>query len=296
MPDEFFYKTNESAEPQGPVDVKSLKKLAKSGTLQKDSLIRRGDSAWVVASTVKGLEFTSESVAAPIKPELETNEAAPLTKSSGIQFPDVAPKKASLEIPSGLGKSTSNESKSQPLETPVAKEKKAKPVEKTPEIKIDAPKKAEAPKLDAVQAPVATTKEPELSPKLEKVEPAATPQEPNPFAVDSKAPIQTRPASRGGGGMLSFDTMIAPTVVKVLYYLVLILAAIWWIGFSGMMIVSAVLSGDTFAMATSAGMSIGLLIPAAIYCIMARVMAEVVITFFSLHEEVKTLRQRMTPE
>ncbi|MEX1042868.1 MAG: DUF4282 domain-containing protein [Pirellulaceae bacterium] len=95
MADELFYKLDDSAAEQGPIAGKDLRQLAASGGITPNSLIRRGDSPWVAASSVKGLEFAPPTVASPPMaiPVEPSPQAAPDAKQPGptIQPPNIQP-------------------------------------------------------------------------------------------------------------------------------------------------------------------------------------------------------------
>lgn len=272
MADEFFYKTSQNEPEQGPIDSKTLKKLARSGGIWPESLLRRGSGDWVVASSVKGLfpEAPSAEVpeAIPVSPPAATPSA---TETGGVQFPSVAPTKPAPEVPSGLdslvvgGKKSSSRSskesasetkKPAPLATPVAG--KSSP--------SDAPPAASIPGTES-----------------------------NPFASDSKASSRPNRRSRGGiGSLFNFDVMIAPTVIKVLFFLAVILTFLAWLGMSVISFGSAILGGGgIFDLIGAAILSVVGLLVAFMYVIVYRVSAEIVITFFQINENVRDMRELM---
>ncbi len=275
MADEFFYKTSQNEPEQGPIDSKTLKKLAKSGGIQPNSLLRRGSGDWVVASTVKGLfpDNAAASIpeATPVKPPTATPVAPPAAESGGMSFPNVAPTKSAPDVPSGLDslvvggkKSSSRSAKESPAET-----KKPAPLA-TPSTAKDSPSDA----------------------------PRATPipgTEPNPFASDSQASRRPERRSRGGlGSLFNFDVMIAPTVIKVLFYLAVVLTMLGWMVMSGFLFIGAIVRGGGIGeIGAAAFMSVFTLLFAFIYIIIYRVSAEIVITFFQIHENVRDMRELM---
>lgn len=310
MADEFFYKFNPDAPEVGPIDSKTLKQLAGSGAIQPESLLRRGTGEWVTASTVKGL-FASVGGASPpeavpvapptAKPAGPVPIAAPATPASppeaipvappaaeasgGMSFPDLAQPKPAADVPAGLDSLVVAPKK--PGGKPAKKApavKKAAPAAAAPKVDVPnvAAPKVEAPKVDAPKAEPATA-------------PAVTPAAPNPYASDPPA-ARTSPRRKGRGGigsLFNFDVLIAPTVIKVLFFL---LAGLLFLGFlvsSGFYLVMAILAGDMTAMVIAAGAALVMLLITLIYIVILRVMAEVALTFFTINDNVRDMRDMM---
>lgn len=317
MADEFFYKFNPDAPEVGPIDSKTLKQLAGSGAIQPESLLRRGTGDWVTASTVKGL-FPGGAAASPpeatpvappeAKPAGPVPIAAPITAppatpasppeaipvappaadaGGGMGFPDLAQSKPAADVPAGLDSLVVAPKK--PGGKPAKKgsapaAKKAAPAPAAPKVeapKVDAPK-VEAPKVEAPKAEPAAA-------------PAVAPAAPNPYASDPPA-ARTAPRRKGRGGigsLFNFDVLIAPTVIKILFFLLAGLLFLGFIAYSGFFLVMAILAGDVMAMAMAAGAALVMLLFTLIYIVILRVMAEVALTFFNINDNVRDMRDMM---
>jgi len=354
MADELFYKFDENAEEQGPIAGKDLRQLAAGGGITPNSLIRRGDSPWVAASSVKGLEFAPPQVSAPPMaiPVEQPPQAVPVAKPAGIAVPaglggkkpgptiqpptiqppvsqappaaipvtppqatpvqpaaesgskpglsfPTAPPKQGTQIPGGLGDLKVSPTKPGGVK-PAAKPVFAEPVVKQP---------AEQPAAVAVKPAAA----PPSAPAEQKVE--VTPQ----AAVASVAPVEEaeleimepddpmlapkgkkkRPATKrrgGGGGMLavfSFNALIAPSIVKPLYYIYVAMVILGWLGSSAAIIVVPLLGGEIVGAIGGVVVSVVTLVLAILWIMLARVGAELVIVFFRINDQIGEALDRM---
>jgi len=354
MADELFYKVDDNGAEQGPIAGKDLRQLAASGGITPNSLIRRGDSPWVAASSVKGLEFAPPTVASPPMaiPVEQPPQAMPVAKPAGISIPaglggkqpgptiqpptiqapvsqapptatpvapaqatpvqpaaesgskqglsfPSAPPKQGKQIPGGLGDLKVSPSKLGGAKTA------AKPVFAEPVVKQSAEQAA-----PAAVAPAAT---PPSAPAEQKVE--VSPQ----AAVASLAPAEEaelemlepddpmlapkgkkkRPATKrsgGGGGMLavfSFNALIAPSIVKPLYYIYVALVILVWLGTSAALIVVSLLSGEIVGALFGVGISGVSLVASILLIMLARVGAELVIVFFRINDRIGEAIDRM---
>lgn len=319
MADEFFYKFNPDAPEVGPIDSKTLKQLASSGAIQSESLIRRDTGEWVTASTVKGL-FPGSSAASPPEaipvdpPEAQpVATATPVASSSppeaipvappateaggGMSFPDLTQPKAATDVPAGLDslvvapkKPTGKPAKKG---NPVAA-KKAAPSSKSEAPKLDLPSvatpKVEAPKVDVPKAePVAAP----VAAAAVATKPA--PETANPYAADPPAG-KTKARRKGSGGLASlfnFDVMIAPTVIKTLFFLISGLLFLVYLAITAISLVSAILTGDVLAIAGAGGIALVGFLVVLIYIIILRVSAEVSLVFFTINDNVRDVRDMM---
>lgn len=275
MADEFFYKSNQNAAEQGPIDSKTLKKLAKSGELQPNSLLKRGSGDWVVASSVKGLfpdppaSIIPEAI--PVEPPTTAPVTPPPAKTGGLSFPDLAPTKSASDVPAGLDSLVVGGKK------PSSRSTKETPTETKQPAPLATPVKAKA---SPVEAPPA----------------ASVPgTEPNPFASDSPARAhQPRRASGGLGSLFNFDVMIAPTVIKTLFLLAVVLVALGWLGSTAFMFVEILSRGGG---AREYGVAVFLafvgLIVVLFYIILFRICAEASLVFFQIHNNVRDIRELM---
>ncbi|GAA4430423.1 DUF4282 domain-containing protein [Bremerella cremea] len=302
MADEFFYKFNPTAPEVGPIDSKTLKQLAGSGAIQPESQLRRGTGDWVVASSVKGLFPDAASVsppeAIPVEaPAVATPEAAPVAApiaSAGLNFPSLAETKSAPDVPSGL-------------DSLVVAPKKAasKPVKKPvpPASKKTAAPPVAAPVVPAAEAATAEPVQPATPTAVAAPAMAASPKEvaakesaANPFASDPKGGRSSGPRRKGTGGLgslFNFDVLIGPTVIKALFFLVTTLILLGWMASTGWTFVMALATGEAMALGIAAVMSLFLLMVSLVYIIIARVMAEIVITFFQINENVRDMRDMM---
>jgi len=324
MADEFFYKFIPDAPEVGPIDSKTLKQLAGSGAIQPESLLRRGTGEWVTASTVKGLfaggAAASPPEATPVSPpqakpagpapiaapaaSASPPEAIPVSspaaESGGMSFPNLAQSKPSADVPAGLDS------------LKVAPKKPGgKPAKKgsAPTAKKASPAPA-APKIEAPQVEPAQTEKPQVeAPKIDapKAEPVAAPAAvsapspkqnsaaPNPYASDPPAG-RTRPKRKGAGGLGSlfdFDVLIAPTVIKILFFLVSGLVTLGFLGYTGFFLVTAILSGDLMAIVIVAVGSAVMMLFTFVYIVIFRVLAEVALTLFTINDNVRDMRDMM---
>ncbi|PQO37074.1 hypothetical protein C5Y96_07915 [Blastopirellula marina] len=325
MADEFFYKFNPDAPEVGPIDSKTLKQLAGSGAIQPESLLRRGTGEWITASTVKGL-FPSGSAsppeAIPVAPPAGTVPiatpvtAAPVTSASppeaipvappaadtggGLSFPDLAQSKPAADVPAGLDSLVVAPKK--PGGKPAKKgshatAKKAAPAPATPKIEVpkaEAPK-AEAPKIEVPKAePVAV---PMAAAPVVAAPTAVKPvaEAPNPYAADPPAGRSKarRKGSGGLGSLFNFDVMIAPTVIKTLFFLISGLIFLVYLAITALSLVSAILTGELLAIAGAAGIAIVGFLVVLIYIVILRVSAEVSLVFFTINDNVRDMRDMM---
>ncbi|RCS52794.1 DUF4282 domain-containing protein [Bremerella cremea] len=275
MADEFFYKTSPNEDEQGPIDAKTLKNLAKNGVIRPQSMLRRGNRDWVVAASVKGLfpEPPAESVPEAIP--FEPAPAAPITpksaKTGGMSFPDLAAPKSAPEAPLGLdslmvgGKKPS----SQPTKESPAEAKQPAPMA-TP-VKTQATS-GEAPPAASIPG-----------------------TEPNPFASDSQARVQTpRRASGGLGSLFNFDVMIAPTVIRILFLLAVALVMLGWLASTAFMFIEILSRGGGIGeyIVASFFALLGLVV-VFIYIIFFRICAEASLVFFQIHNNVRDILELM---
>ncbi|MBI1249495.1 DUF4282 domain-containing protein [bacterium] len=321
MADEFFYKFNASSPEVGPIDSKTLKQLAGSGAIQQESMLRRGTGDWVVASSVKGLfpdsavptaPPTAAPVATPTAAPLQPPAAAPVSTpptatpvSPASAVPEAVPVAPAAAAPGGLNLPNLGDVK--PAEAPAGLDslvvapkkpggkssKKPAPVAKKPAPPAAAPvaPNIEAPKVESPKAE---------APKAEANAPdpfgSPGPAQPNPFASDPspRRDRGSRGKKTGGfGSLLNFDVVITPTVIKVLFYIAVFLIMLGWIGMSGVVVVSALFSGDLTVILFAVGYSVGMLIFAFLYVVLARVWAEVVMVFFQINDNVRDIRDLM---
>ncbi|PQO36697.1 DUF4282 domain-containing protein [Blastopirellula marina] len=275
MADEFFYKLSPNEGEQGPIDSKTLKKLAKSGGISPNSLLKRGTSDWVVASTVKGLfpdpAVSTVAEATPVEPQTAAPATPPPVKTGGRTFPDLSSTKAAPDVPSGLDSLMVG-----------GKKPSSRPVKESP-VEAKSP------------APMATPAKTKAAP--EEAPPAASipGTEPNPFASDSQArPHQPRRAHGGLGSLFNFDVMIAPTVIKMLFLLAVVLIMLGWLGSTVFMFLEIVVRGGGIGeyLVASFLALLGLVI-VFLYVILFRICAEVSLVFFQIHDNVRDIRELM---
>jgi len=354
MAESFYYKVEPNATETGPIDGKTLRDLAGSGTLSPESLLRKEDSEWVAASSVKGLVFgetqtedipQAKPVAAPLADNGNGNSLnipAPQKKKSGLTLPDLAGAKKSVTIPAGLGDLKVGEKggTSAPKSAPVVKKETsqiAKPAEVVPiakPVEVKAEKKAAvtakpvAKSIDVTEVKPATSV-PNVNPDNNEspVAPAVKVAEPSPTKPDSPSiptlgkagpkpvenmeslgaattkteSVSNRPAAsrnkRGGiGSLFSFDAMIAPTVVKTVFYMATAVILLIWLLATGVAVLGAVVSGELLTMiGAGIGGVIGLVL-ALLKIIVIRVAAEMVIVFFKMHDEIGEMKDHFAKQ
>lgn len=254
MADQFFYKVDQNGSEQGPVDGKSLKQLAASGTLQPGSLLRRESGDWIEASAVKGLVF-GEPISTP--------KATP----SAPSLPGEVPPKAAPDIPAGLASLGSRG------KTPVA----------TGPVLATAPGSAGEKTSQAASG--------DEAPAALDVPPA---DEINPFAAEpTPRQMNQRRKPRGLAALFSFDTLIGPAVVQILYFIAIIIILISWFGSAAMLVLGSLVSGEILGMLMGGAMALGMLLLASLYIVMIRVTTEVVMSIFKIREDIEQIRDQM---
>lgn len=353
MADELFFKFDENAAEQGPIAGKDLRQLASSGGITPNSLIRRGDSPWVAASSVKGLEFAPPTVAAPPMaiPVEQPPKAVPVAKPAGISVPaglggkqpgpaiqpptiqppvsqvpptatpvtppqatpvqpaaesgskpglnfPSAPPKQGTQIPAGLGDLKFSPAKPAgvkgPAKTATQPAIVAPPVNPPAEepATVVAPPSAPAEKEvevspQAAVASLAPTEEGELE-MMEADDPMLAPK------GKRKRPVAKR---KGGGGgifsVFSFNALIAPSIVKPLYYIYVALVILGWLGTSAAMIVVPLLGGEMLGVLLGVVASAATLVSSLLLIMLARVGAELVIVFFRINDQIGEALNRM---
>ncbi len=348
MADEFFYKFNPHAPEVGPIDSKTLKQLAGSGAILPESLLRRGSGDWVTASTVKGLfgEAAAASppeatpvapptaepvapasagpapIAAPVAPASASPPEAipvapPANDGGGLNLPNVAPTKASPDVPAGLDSLVVSPKKggSKPGKKGAPAPKKGPAPAAAPAIEVPKaePVAKEAPSVAAPTIATPSVTAPKVVPSkgsAPKSEPAkvdapaavAAPKgkanngDANPFATDPKAG-RARPRRKGTGGigsLFNFDVLIGPAVIKVLFFLMTGLILLGWlVGTAVTFVTSMQAGGGTMALIFAGFVSFVSLAISFIYIVVLRVMAEVVVAFFSIDENMRSVRDML---
>jgi len=276
------------------------------------------------AKPVSPAPIAAPITGAPASPPEAIPVAPPAADAGGgMSFPDLSQPKAAADVPAGLdslvvapkkpggkpAKKGNAPAAKKPAAAPVAPKVEAPKIE-TPSVaapkneapKIEIPKvaspKAEAPKVEApkVDAPKAA---PAAAPAV--AAPAATKPgggATNPYASDPPAGrAAPRRKGRGGlGSLFNFDVLIAPTVIKILFFLISALLFLGFLGYAGITVVSAVLAGDVVAIAIAAGGIAVMLIFTLIYIVILRVMAEVALTFFNINDNVRDMRDMMAEQ
>ncbi len=240
----------------------------------------------------------------------------------GMSFPDLSQPKAAADVPSGLDslKVAPKKPGGKPAKkgsAPTAKKGAAPTAAKVDVPNATAPK-AEAPKLDLpsvggpkkepskVEAPQVTAPKAD-APKAEPVSapavaaPAAAKpagEAANPYASDPTAgrAAPRRKKTGGLGSLFNFDVLIAPTVIKVLFFLLTALLFLGFLVYSGIFLVPAVLTGDPVAIGIGLGASAVMFVFTLIYVVILRVMAEVALTFFTINDNVRDMRDMMADQ
>ena len=87
--------------------------------------------------------------------------------------------------------------------------------------------------------------------------------------------------------------MIGPTVIKTLFYLGVVVIFFWWAGFTAITLVWALASSDSGAVVGAVIGSAIMLIPAIFYVVLVRVLTEMVIVFFQIHDDVRDIRDHL---
>lgn len=351
MADELFYKVDENGAEQGPIAGKDLRQLAASGGITPNSLIRRGDSPWVAASSVKGLEFAPPTVASPPMaiPVEQPPQAVPVAKPAGIAIPaglggkqpgptiqpptiqppvsQTPPTATPVAPPQATPVQSAAESGSKPgLSFPSAPPKQGTQIPGgLGDLKV-APSRPGGIKGPAKTAPQSATVEPPVKQPVE--EPAvATPAAPteqnvkvspqaavaslapaeeaelemmepdDPMLAPKGRPKRSAAKRRGGGGgilsVFSFGTLIAPSIVKPLYYIYVALVILVWLGTSAAMIVVPLLGGEMLGVLGGVLASVMTMIWSFLSILLARVGAELVIVFFRINDQIGEAIDRM---
>ena len=297
MADEFFYKFNASSPEVGPIDSKTLKQLAGSGAIQSESLLRRGTGEWVAASSVKGLfpdGTASAPTAAPVQPPAAVPLSAPPT-AMPVSPPEAVPVAPPAAAPGGLNLPNLGEAK--PADAPAGldslvvapKKPGGKPAKKSAPAAKKAAPPAAAPAMPNVEAPKTETAAPD---------PFGSPgqPQPNPFASDPnpRRDRGSRGKKTGGfGSVLNSDVVITPTVIKVLFYLCVFFILLGTILGCGYFIFMAVMSGSALLIGLAMAYCLFVAVFSFLYIVMARVMAEVVMVFFQINDNVRDIRDLM---
>ncbi|PHR99753.1 MAG: hypothetical protein COA78_24655 [Blastopirellula sp.] len=313
MAEEFFYKTDENSAELGPISSTLLKQFAAAGQIRSTMFIRKGTGDWKAASSVKGLSFEATAppaaAAAPISPTPVAKSAAPVAKAT------VAPTAQPVTTPD------------KPVEKgPVAKAPElptvapqSKPAAggldlgglKVSPKKGPASKKKKEKKAAAKPAPVAA---PIAAPVVAAAAPAATPvaqMEIEPDIMPDAAPAVATPAaskpksgkkrsggkSKGGGiigSLFSFNNFIAPRVIKVVYYLLLVILLLGWLGFTASISIQlSVLMGMPGALI---GLAVGAIVGGIItflYLLTIRVACETVIVIFQINDNIVEMKEEL---
>lgn len=256
---------------------------------------------------------TAAPIAAPVTssaPPEAIPVAPPAADTGGMSFPDLTQPKPAADVPAGL-------------DSLVVAPKKAgaKPAKKgsAPAAKKAAPapaaSKIEAPKVDVPKVEIPKVETPKVeapkaeAPKIDlpKTGPAAAPAAVvppasksgsgaiNPYASDPSAG-RTMPRRKGTGGigsLFNFDVLIAPTVIKVLFFLVSGLMFLGYMGYAGFFLITAIMSGEVLAIGIAAFAALFMLVFTLIYVVIFRVMAEVALTFFTINDNVRDMRDMM---
>lgn len=256
-------------------------------------------------------------IAAPVtaSPAASPPEAIPVAPpaaeaTGGMSFPDLAQPKPAADVPSGLDSLVVAPKKpgGKPAKKgspPPAKKSAAAPKVDTPKVEVPnvvAPKaeapKVEAPKIDVpkaepVAAPVAAAP---VAAAPAAVKPAS--EAPNAFATDPPAGrVKSRHKGTGGlGSLFNFDVMIAPTVIKALFFVVSGLLLLGYLLIVGGLMVTAVMTGEMVAIATAAGAALSGLVGVLVYIVIFRIMAEVAIVFFNINDNVRDIHDMMVDQ
>lgn len=295
MAEEFYLKANENAPETGPFSSKKMRQLAAAGQITPETLVRRGDSSWVHASSVRGLE-------------LPTGPPSLTPPGNGDEVPMGIPVPPAEEVKSAIPTSGSDHegislSPRMPDPTGVTGEAQVQPPADEPRAFDEAtpsPPSITAPPPPPPAPPaIAVAVEPK-SAETEISEMIAVTAGEKSTGKGKKKAGKTRPAraasgessSRGGiGGLFSFDKMIAPTVVKVVYYLALALILMCWLGACAFMLVVGLIGGDLLSgIFGAAGVFVAGGILALLYILGLRISTEVVIAFFRAADDLAAIR------
>ncbi|MBA2113415.1 DUF4282 domain-containing protein [Bremerella alba] len=202
------------------------------------------------------------------------------------------------------------------IESPKVETPKAEPAKlETPKVdtpKVEAPKtaapKVSAPKIDTPKVDAAKAEAPKID--VPKAEPVSAPaavspaiSKPRNGATNPKAsepPVgRTKSRRKGTGGLgslFNFDVMIAPTVIKVLFFLVSGLMILGYLAVTGLFLVTAIMTGDTLTIASAAGGAVFALAVTLVYIVIFRIAAEVAMVFFTINDNVRDIHDMLADE
>ncbi|UUO06239.1 DUF4282 domain-containing protein [Blastopirellula sp. J2-11] len=299
MAEEFYLKANENAPETGPFSSKKMRQLAAAGQITPETLVRRGESSWVHATSVRGLEVPTGS--APLSPA-PSGDAVPMgipvTPSDGVvsAIPNVPDDDHGISLSPRITDPTGATSEAQ-VQPPASEPQAFDEDTPTPPSITAPPPPPPAPPAPQVATVVEAKGKSETSEISEMI--AVTPTD-KAEAKGKKKKAKHRPARAGAdeaksgggiGGLFSFNTMIAPTVAKVVYYLCLALIIVGWLGGCVAVLVAGFVAGDVVG---AIGGAIGFFfmggIVALLYILGLRIGAEVVIAFFRAADDLAAIR------
>ncbi|MCC9607261.1 DUF4282 domain-containing protein [Blastopirellula sp. JC732] len=306
MAEEFYLKANENAPETGPFSSKKMRQLAAAGQITPETLVRRGESSWVHASSVRGLELPSgpPPVAAPPVAAAPTTPAAgevpmgiPVTPTDEVtsSIPTTADDDHGISLPSRLPDPTGSTGEAQfPSlgDEPRAFDEDTP----TPPSITAPPPPPPAPPAAVAVAVEPKSEEPEISEMI-----SVAPNEKGAGKGKKKkgkgraARAASGSSSSGGGlgGLFSFKTMIAPSVIKIVYYLGLALIVLGWLGISGVIFVAGMANEGLMA---AVGGAVAFFFVGGIIALLKilglRIGAEAVIAYFQAVEDLAAIRSQ----
>ncbi|EAQ80316.1 DUF4282 domain-containing protein [Blastopirellula marina] len=299
MAEEFYLKATENAPETGPFSSKKMRQLAAAGQITPETLVRRGESSWVHATSVRGLEVPTGS--APLSPppsEDVVPMGIPVTPSDGVvsAIPAGPDDDQGISLSPRIADPTGATSEAQ-VQPPTVESRAFDEDTPTPPSITAPPPPPPAPPTAQVATAVETKGKSESSEISEMI--AVTPTDKAEGKAKKKkakhrsARSSSDEAKSGGGigGLFSFQTMIAPTVAKVVYYLCLALIVVGWLGGCVAVLIAGLVAGDAIG---AIGGAIGFFfiggVMALLYILGLRISAEVVIAFFRAADDLAAIR------
>ncbi|PQO40163.1 DUF4282 domain-containing protein [Blastopirellula marina] len=297
MAEEFYLKANENAPETGPFSSKKMRQLAAAGQITPETLVRRGDSSWVHASSVRGLELPTGPAPLtppPAPPAGEVPMGIPVTPGDEVKsaIPTSTADEGGISLGPRLPDPTGStgEAQVQPrIEEPRAFDEAAP----TPPS-ITAP----PPPPPAPEAPVVAIEPKEVEPEISEMisvapadKSAAKGKKKKGKAKAPRAASSGSSSGGGIGGLFSFNTMIAPSVAKVVYFLGLALILLIWLGSCAATLVFGLIGGELISGVIGAGVTfvVGGIV-ALLYILGLRISVEVVIAFFRAADDLAAIR------
>ncbi|TWT32938.1 DUF4282 domain-containing protein [Blastopirellula retiformator] len=304
MAEEFYLKANENAPETGPFSSKKMRQLAAAGQITPETLVRRGESSWVHATSVRGLELPSgppptvaPSTAAPVSTAGEVPMGIPVETPDEVKssIPTSLDDDHGISLPSRLPDPTGGTGEAQVKgvgEEPRAFDEDAPT---PPSITAPPPPPPAAPAAVAVDPP--KEEEPEIS-EMISVAPSdkssGKGKKKKGKVRAARAPSSGSSSGGGLGGLFSFKTMIAPSVIKIVFYVGLTLILLGWLGGTAALLLIGMFSGQplTAAIGVAATYFVVGGVISLLKILLLRIGAEVVIAYFQAVEDLAAIRER----